>query len=481
MRSRSTCERTTPRRAARSIIAYCFEAGIAPEPEREDPALWEKLSARLEAHLDALAQKAPENEKAAAINQKRREIADACGAFAGHTAGVFRLVVPTGGGKTYSSMRYALHCAAQAQAGKQRIFYVAPYKTILEQNAGDIRDVLKQDDAVLEHHGDVSFEGENDEASREALQHWELLIERWDAPVILTTTVQFLNTLFDGSSKCMRRMHRLADAVIILDEVQAMPVRCLHLFNAAMNFLACVLHCAVVLCTATQPELGKVRHPILLSKPCDIVPDPEAMSAAFHRVEVRDRTAEPEMDARTLAEFVHERAQKEGSTLAVLNTKATAAGLFAALNARMAELPEEERIPLRFLSTSLCPAHRKVVVEDIRTRLKRSERLICVSTQLIEAGVNLSFACVVRALAGLPAEHTVCHPAGRIPVAGWGECRRSKWAGGAAARAAAQSGRHRHLRLHRRQPRPDGRLCRARRGAFVPDRTRALSGACDGC
>ncbi|ADU26222.1 CRISPR-associated helicase/endonuclease Cas3 [Ethanoligenens harbinense] len=388
--------------------AYGFEAGAAPAKESDPTPLWETLAARLEAHLADLAEKAAEHPETAHINRKRREIADACLAFSEHSAGIFRLVVPTGGGKTYSSLRYALHCAAKA--GKRRIFYVAPYKTILEQNAADIRDVLQQDDAVLEHHSDVVLDRNGSSSSREELERYELLTERWDAPVVLTTTVQFLNTLFDGRLSSVRRMHSLAGSVIILDEVQAMPVRCLHLFNAAANFLSCVMDCAVILCTATQPALENTTHPIRLRAQSDMVPDMDAVFAAFRRVRVEDKTRQGALGADQLADFAFSRAKQDGSLLAVLNTKSAAAKLCAALRARMNTLPDGEQIPVYFLSTSLCPAHRKDVIDEIRTRLKKHERLICVSTQLIEAGVDLSFACVIRSLAGLD---SIAQAAGR--------------------------------------------------------------------
>lgn len=373
---------------------YLFEAGKAPEPEPELGPLWHTLAGRLEQYLAGL----PFKE---AVDRKRREISGQCLAFATHGHGIYRLSVPTGSGKTLSSLRYALSCAEGT--GKERIFYVAPYKSILDQNAKDIRRALglgSQDvEILLEHHGDVIIEGEE-----EVIRRRDLLTQRWNAPIILTTTVQFLNTLFDGRGSCVRRMHCLTDAVILLDEVQAIPIRCTYLLNAALDFLAYVCGCSIVLCTATQPAVEQMDVPVLLGEPAEMVPNLEEAFAALKRTRAVDRTGLGLLSSEQLADFCMDRLKDCDNLLVVLNTKSAAEKLYRALRSRMEGLAAEERTPLFLLTTNLCPKHRVERIEkiyDVLTGKTENSRLICVSTQLIEAGVNLSFQCVVRSLAGL--------------------------------------------------------------------------------
>ena len=384
---------------------YLFASGAEPEPEPEPnlPVLWDTLAQNLEKFLKKFPTVAP-------IDQKRHEISQQCYEFRGHAAGIFRLSVPTGSGKTMASLRYAVNCAKEN--GKERIFYIAPYKSILEQNADDIRKALNiHDDAILlEHHSDVVIDGKE----TEEIERYRLLTQRWESPVILTTAVQFLNTLFDGRSSCVRRMHSLANSVIILDEFQAFPVKCTGMLNAALNFLAYACGCAVVLCTATQPNSEELPVPVVFGKPAQMTQNLEEIFAAFRRTRVVDKTSDGPLSGEQLADFALERTESCDNLLMILNTKAAANSVFRALNERMALLPPEERFPLYCLTTSQCPQHRIDLIDEIKRRLTDktpgANRMICVSTQLIEAGVNLSFQCAVRSLAGLD---SVAQAAGR--------------------------------------------------------------------
>ena len=391
---------------------YLFEANQKPEPRSGSPKLWGVLAERLEKYLLAFPSETP-------IDKERRRISEHCLAFSGHARGIFRLSVPTGSGKTMASLRYALNCAKAN--GKERIFYIAPYKSILEQNAGDIRKALDiQDDSILlEHHGDVVAGDEEGEAAR-----YGLLTQRWEAPVILTTAVQFLNTLFDGRTSCVRRMHSLADSVVILDEFQALPVRCTYLVNAALDFLAYVCGCAVVLCTATQPNAEEMRIPAVPGKPAQITENLEETFAAFRRTRAVDRTPEGPLSADQLADFALSRLSSCDSLLLILNTKSAAKASFLALKKRVAQLPPEDRVCVCCLTTGLCPQHRMDLIRKLSDSLSDTtpgkNRMICVSTQLIEAGVNLSFQCVVRSLAGLD---SIAQAAGRCNRHGESPCR----------------------------------------------------------
>ena len=191
------------------------------------------------------------------VDKIRKEVAAHCLDAAKRPKGLFTLTVPTGGGKTLASLRFALHHAEhhEKKDGIDRIIYVIPFTTIIDQNAQIVRKILepteRPEDAgkiVLEHHSNIGAD----------VQSWKekLLTENWDAPVVYTTMVQLLEALFGSGTRGARRMHQLAKAVIVFDEIQTLPIKCVHLFNNAINFL--VHHCGstVVLCTATQPAFG---------------------------------------------------------------------------------------------------------------------------------------------------------------------------------------------------------------------------------
>lgn len=392
---------------------FLFEADKKPDREKGSPEFWEMLSGRLEKYLCLFPSETP-------IDQERRKISEQCLAFSSHAQGIFRLSVPTGSGKTMASLRYALNCAKAN--GKDRIFYIAPYKSILEQNAGDIREALNIDDdsIILEHHSDVVLD---DEKSGEAARY-TLLTQRWESPVILTTAVQFLNALFDGRTACVRRMHSLANSVIILDEFQALPVRCTDMVNAALDFLAYACNCAVILCTATQPEAEELPVPVISGTPGQMTDNLEETFAAFRRTRAVDKTSEGMLSAGQIADFSVSRLSSCDNLLLILNTKSAAKSLYLALKNRMDALSPAERVPIFYLSTSLCPQHRMDSIQKIRDSLSGKipggNRMICVSTQLIEAGVNLSFQCVVRSLAGLD---SIAQAAGRCNRHGESPCR----------------------------------------------------------
>lgn len=386
--------------------AYLFEAGLSPSPEVDVAPLWEQMADNLEKQMQDFAQMPDRN----AIEIARGEIADACLAFAQRVPGVYRLYVPTGGGKTLSSVRYALACARRWKM--RRIFYIAPYKSILTQNAGVLGKTLKAGDALLEHHGDaVVPEGEEGGEDDGRARH-QLLTERWNAPMILTSAVQFLNTLFSGKSASVRRFHQLAGSVILLDEVQSIPIKCLHLLNGALDYLAGVCGCSVVLCTATQPNLDDREIPLLLGPNAQMVEGVEEIFEKFRRVDVIDETRQ-EHTADTFAQRLEQQLEEADSILAVVNTKAAAQALYEALCRRREE--GEERSDY-LLSNWLCSQHRQDKLDVLCKQLSANERpglhqkIICVSTQLIEAGVDISFDCVFRSLAGLD---SIAQAAGR--------------------------------------------------------------------
>jgi len=370
--------------------AACFEAGEVPACE--STADWEALVFAFEENLGKKVEKTVQMADAR-ITAARRRIADACRDFARNGAGVYRLYAPTGAGKSFATLRFALHHAALHH--KSRIVVVEPYLTIIDQIAREYRDVLGEN-AVLEYHSNVAPQEEEARVGR-------ILAERFESPVVVTTLVQFLDALYAAKGSAARRMRAFANAVIVLDEVQAVPVQCVDLFNLAVRFLADACGATVVLCTATQPKLSCADHPLALDAPCDLLPDFSAWFPAFSRVEIRW-----EKGARTAAElaaFLRSVGEVERSVLAVVNTKAAARALFTRL--------AEESGPfcsVFFLSTHMCPAHRLDVIESIQRALAQGMNIAVVSTSLIEFGVDLSFDCVVRSLAGVP---SIAQAAGR--------------------------------------------------------------------
>ncbi len=346
---------------------------------------WPELCNRIEAHLGSL----PAQSR---VNQIRRGIAAECLEAAGRPQGIFTLTVPTGGGKTLASLRFALHHALKRNL--DRIFYVIPYTSIIDQNADVARGVLEVEAwergrIVLEHHSNLAPER----------QSWrvKMLSENWDAPVVFTTMVQFLEALFGGGTRGARRMHQLANSVLVFDEVQTLPVRCVHLFNNAVNFLSEQCNSTVLLCTATQPLLSTVepkKGAIRLSASPELVSDPKALFRDLQRVEVQDARRPGGWMYTSVAELALQCVEAHTSCLVVVNTKEAARSIYR----NCCELDEERRF---HLSTHMCPAHRRQILAKVKTRLDQGLPVLCVSTQLIEAGVDVDFASVIRSLAGL--------------------------------------------------------------------------------
>lgn len=357
---------------------------------------WNTLIGRLEAHLAALEPREP-------IDQLRADISRHCYDGASRVPGTYTLTVPTGGGKTLASLRFALHHANKWKM--DRVIYVIPFTTIIDQNADVVRRILEPDDApaskgriVLEHHGNLTPEQ----------QSWreKMLSENWDAPVIYTTMVQFLETLFGAGTRGARRMHQLANAVIVFDEIQTLPINCVHLFNNAVNFLVDQCNSTVVLCTATQPLLDTVnpeKGSIRIPSGNELMPDVRRLFAELKRVDVVNSRKPGGWTNEDIAVLAMNEADHAGSCLVIVNTKVSALDLYQLCKGNPLR-------PVVHLSTSMCPTHRKRILRIIRHRLKWSKPILCISTQLIEAGVDVDFGAVVRFAAGLD---SIAQAAGR--------------------------------------------------------------------
>lgn len=368
----------------------CFFQGIPLQKrmsKEKTQEIWNQCTEYFEQYLSEKVRNNPEN--GSRLNAFRQEISDSCKKAAGTDQMLYRLTVPTGAGKTLSSLRFALHLAKRLN--KQHILYVAPFISILEQNAEEIRQAVGDTSVVLEHHCNVVVENGEEETYRS-------LTETWDQPIIVTTAVQMLNTLFSDQKSCIRRLHVLCDSILIFDEVQAIPVRCTELFHLAVNFLSQFCQTTVVLCSATQPTLAPLQENNICS--CmEMSGAPEKYAEAFQRVHIVDETEQYPggMEIEDLKEVLLEKAEKYGSVLAVVNTTACAYQTFRQL---FQDHPEE--MSIFHLSNNMCPQHKMDVLKKIREALKdRSRKTICVSTQLVEAGVNFSFGAVVRSMAGL--------------------------------------------------------------------------------
>ena len=371
---------------------------------------WQSAIDKLEAKLAGFENRPAEEIKP--IDEIRRKISDDCLKRASDSQGIYTLTVPTGGGKTLASLRYALHHAQKHNL--DRIIYIIPYTSIIDQNAQAVREILGED-WVLEHHSNLEPEK----------QSWQdkLLSENWDKPIIFTTMVQFLDAWFGGGTRGARHIHPMTNSVLIFDEIQTLPVKCVHLFCNVLNWLTTFGKSTAVLCTATQPLLGESglqnfpkdkRESIaargLLKQPAhaEIMgkhQDLDKLFADLSRVEIRFNEKAGGWNVEEAGAFLLEQFQITPSCLFIVNTKKWAQELYQYCKGQ--NVPPEA---LFHLSTNQCAAHRKAIFDTIKARLKNGKPVICISTQLIEAGVDISMACVIRALGGLD---SIAQAAGR--------------------------------------------------------------------
>ncbi|WP_013630169.1 CRISPR-associated helicase/endonuclease Cas3 [Rubinisphaera brasiliensis] len=363
------------------------EQFMTPERHRSRSVIapqWTGMQARLQQLLDSKSQ------VDSPLTRIRREILEACLTAADLPAGFFSLTVPTGGGKTLASLAFALKHLLQT--GKERIIYAIPFTSIVEQTAAVFRDVLGDlaDDSILEHHCNVDPE-------RERLSS-RLATENWDAPLVVTTNVQLLESLFAARPSRCRKLHRIANSVIILDEAQTLPVEFLKPCLFALQELVTNYGCTVVLCTATQPAIAlRDDFPIGLENVREIIPSPADLATRMKRVEVQSLGP---VSQGALVDRLGQHAQ----FLCIVNYKADASNLFRLLQQQSAD------DGLFHLSTNLCAEHRFQKLREIRVRLAAGQPCRVISTQLIEAGVDVDFPVVYRALAGLD---SIAQAAGR--------------------------------------------------------------------
>lgn len=319
------------------------------------------------------------------INKTRAQISALCAEAGNLESGIYRLNLPTGAGKTLTSLRYALHHALAHN--KKRIIFTMPLLSIIEQNAGIIHDYIGNEELILEHHSNIVETDENDELDKR-----ELLVESWDVPIIITTMVQLLNTLFAGKTANIRRMQALCNSIIVIDEVQTVPDKMLSLFNLALNFLAKICNTTIILCSATQPCFEKTMYPLDKSVK-DLITLTKEQETVFKRVRLEYKG---EMDCEELADFAAGILEENNSLLLVCNTKNEAAVMFNLLCSKLKD------VKAFHISAGMCTAHRKETIKEMQEALEnKQQKVLCVSTQVIEAGVDVSFARVIRLLAGM--------------------------------------------------------------------------------
>jgi len=324
------------------------------------------------------------------INKLRAGVLTSCRQAAKIDPGVFSLTVPTGGGKTLSSMAFALNHAERH--GLRRVIVVIPYTSIIEQNAGEYRRALGTEN-LIEHHSNLDIEEYERRHGEEETQRMELASENWEAPVIVTTTVQFFESLFSNSPSWCRKLHNIARSVIILDEVQTLPPEYLMSILDALNELTRYYGCSVVLSTATPPALAeRERFEWGLKNVREIIPRADVLANELKRVEYS--WPDPESPPVSWENLAGELAEYE-QVLVVVHRRDDAREL--AKHLRLLSTDQS----VFHLSALMCPAHRSDVLTLVKDRLSGEKPCRLVSTQLVEAGVDVDFPMVYRALGGL--------------------------------------------------------------------------------
>lgn len=379
------------------------------QPDRAElrpsaPPSMAELSERVDSYIERLAADSHHSH----VNDKRAFVVRACQAASQGQPGFFSLAVPTGGGKTLSSLSFALrHAKAH---GLRRVIVAIPFTSIIEQNADAYRNALGDHSGgiVVEHHSNLDplTEGEQGDRNR-------LAAENWDRPVVVTTNVQLLESLFAHRTSRCRKLHRIAASVIVLDEAQALPPNLLAPTLQALRELVNHYGCSVVTCTATQPALESRREfPIGIDSPKPIVPpdDRDEIFTDMKRVEL-------ERASNVTDAALTDRLAEETQVLCIVNTRRHAAELFISLAERLGEregdgvdVGRHQSGACFHLSANMCPRHRAAVLRLIRRRLKAGLPCRVVSTQLVEAGVDVDFPVVYRAMAGLD---SIAQAAGR--------------------------------------------------------------------
>ena len=393
--------------------AFMAKAQGEPPVNRGNHLPLATLRDRLTAHLDDKA--ASLDRPLSRVNALRARVLDTAVERAAWCPGLFSLTVPTGGGKTLTSLAFALNHAVKH--GLRRVITVIPFTSVIEQTADVYRQALGTDEAVLEHHsafdpdraspGDTddteekrTSDGTRDDEGPTGANKARLAAENWDVPVVVTTAVQFFESLFSNRPGRCRKLHNIAKSVIVLDEAQTLPLKLLRPCLEAVRDLAEHCGCTIVLCTATQPAVRlEDGLPNGLEGVRELAPDPTALYQDLKRVRV---TRAP---APLSVEDLAGRLCDDDQVLCIVNKRAHARALYQQMQQR-----EETAEGARMLTTAMCAAHRRVVLAEIKEDLKAGRPVRLAATSLVEAGVDFSFPQVYRAMTGL---ESIVQAAGR--------------------------------------------------------------------
>ncbi|MFP4647484.1 MAG: CRISPR-associated helicase Cas3', partial [Candidatus Acetothermia bacterium] len=327
------------------------------------------------------------------LNQVRNSIYRQCLNAADQQQGFYSLTVPTGGGKTRSGMGFALQHAINHKL--DRVIVVIPYTSIIEQTADTYREIFSQDRAVLEHHSGVLPSNYSEEYSR----WWELAAENWDAPIVVTTSVQFFDSLYANKPAKCRKLHNVANSVVVLDEVQTLPEGRLEPILAGLKELVENYNTTVVFSTATQPAFSSkfkesINDRLDLSEVEEIIEEPQELFSRLKRVRY-NTGGEKEAIQNLSWEEVATRMAGEKQAMAVTNTREDARRLYEELQAK------SKSEGLFHLSSNLCGAHRREVLSEVKKKLSSGKDCLLATTQVVEAGVDIDFPTVLRAVGPL--------------------------------------------------------------------------------
>lgn len=348
----------------------------------------EELATRLGRHIENKVSQLRDDARNSKVNLARAHALKRCRDASHSPPGLFSLTVPTGGGKTLSAMAFAINHAVQHDL--RRIIVVIPYTSIIEQNAAEYKQALGEDN-VIEHHSAFEDVRDKSEARDDLHLRQTLATENWDAPIIVTTTVQFFETMFSSHPSRCRKLHNVAKSVIILDEVQTLPLGLLSPILEGIQELVTNYGCSVVLSTATPPAL--IERPGFpgLRNAMPIVADSQRLASDLQRVDY----VWPQPGVSTGWPELAEALGNEKQVMAIVHRRQDARQLAK----EVTRLVGTESV--HHLSALMCPTHRLETIKEIRTALENRQPCRVISTQLVEAGVDLDFPVVYRALGGL--------------------------------------------------------------------------------
>lgn len=347
------------------------------------------------------------------LNTIRTKLADDIYKFSKkYGRGAYTMDMPVGSGKTYAGLRYAIGNASSFK--KRRIFYTTAFLSVLEQNASTIKELLGKE-YILEHHSNIiqDYDGVEEEKDKKEYELGEYLKESWESPIVLTTLVQLSNTLFKDRAANIRRFSKLINSVIIIDEIQSLPTKAIYNFNLMMNFLTTIMEVTIIHSTATPPGYDNEQT---LIYPCIYgIDDGEgSVTKRIEDINIFDRVdyysllgenLDAELNSDEIADHIKEELKKENSALIVLNTKNAVKNLYDILSND--EELISKNIEVIYLTTNQCPKHRLEIIEKMKVRLTNirnsmcERKIICISTKLVEAGVDIDFDLVYRSNAGI--------------------------------------------------------------------------------